>query len=97
LPLRIACLQARDVLWPVAKLRIGLGDHLIGAAEAIEVIDVKRPEVNLQGLEHIRERHALRFGLRPVNVCVKLWHIDLVTREHSSESRCLPRFADQFL
>ena len=39
--------------------RVGLGDDLVSAAEAVEIVDVKRAEINLHRLEEILQRHAL--------------------------------------
>ena len=39
-----------------AERRVGLHDHLVGAAEAVEVVDVERAEVDLHGLEDVGQR-----------------------------------------
>ena len=36
-----------------AELRVRLRDHLIGAAEAVEVVDVERPQIHLHGVEDV--------------------------------------------
>ena len=47
-PLRVADPQAVDVVFLVAEPRFRLGDHLPGSAEEIEIVDVKRAEIDLQ-------------------------------------------------
>ena len=68
-------MQPLDVLDLVAELRIGLHDHLPGAAEAIEVVDVPRAQVRLQGVEHFAQADALRHALLAVDVDVQLRRI----------------------
>ena len=72
LPLDVADLQLADLLHLVAEAGVGLDDHLPGAAEAIEVVDVQRAEAGLQGVEDGRQRHAHRHALEPVDVGVEL-------------------------
>ena len=56
---------------------IGLGGHLVSAAKSVEVVDVKRAEVNLKRLEHIRQADTLTFRLRTVDNHIKLRRIDV--------------------
>ena len=42
----------------VRNVGVGLDVHLPGAAEAVEVVDVERAEVDLQRVEDVVERHA---------------------------------------
>ena len=97
MPLRVARLEPRDVLGSPAERRVGLRDDLIRAAEAVEIVHIKRTQINLHRFEYIRERHPLRFGLHAVHVRVELRHIDLITRECAGESGRLPGLADNFL
>ena len=57
--------------------RIGLCDHLIGAAETVEVVDVQRAEINLHRVENAGDRNAQLLGARAVEIDEKLWHVDL--------------------
>ena len=58
------------------RLRI----HAVGAAEAIEVIDVDRTQVGLQRVEHARQRHALALRLDAIHVREQLRHAVLERR-----------------
>ncbi len=55
-----------------AKGRVGLRGDVIGAAKEIEIVDVKRAEIDLKRVKDIGQRHAHGFGLEPVHVQVKL-------------------------
>ena len=57
-PARVPHPQPADVVLLVAVLRLGLGDHLPGSAEEVEVVDVERAQVDLQRLRR-------RPGARP--------------------------------
>ena len=48
LPVQVADLQPLDVLDLVPKLVVALDDHLPGAAEEVEIIDIDRAQVDLQ-------------------------------------------------
>ncbi len=48
----------------MSRLRV----DLVGAAEAVEVVDVQRAEVDLHRLEQVGERHALRLRLVAIDV-----------------------------
>ena len=50
---RVADLEQLDFVGMVAELAAGLGDHLPGPAEAVEVVDVQRAEIDLQRGEHV--------------------------------------------
>ena len=50
---RVPHLELRDVLGRGAERRVGLRDHLVGAAELVEVVHVRRAEVDLQRLEQV--------------------------------------------
>ena len=62
----VADLQLLDVLDLVAELGVGLDDHLPGAAEEVEVVDVQRAQVDLQGVVGVAPaaRPASCTGLR---------------------------------
>ena len=73
------------------------GRDLEGAAEAVEVVDVQRAEVDLHRLEQVRELHALRLRLVAVDVGAHLRRADLEAREHVRERRRGPRGRDDLL
>ena len=62
-PLVVADLELLEVLDLLAEVCVGLHVDLPGAAEAVEVVDVERAEVDLQRVEHLVHRHAHRLGL----------------------------------
>ncbi len=51
----VAGAQLADVLDPIAKRGVGLGEHLVGTAEAAEVVDVHRAQIHLQGFEQVSQ------------------------------------------
>ena len=55
-----------------AEGRVGLGDHVLGAAEVVEVVDVEAAEVDLQRLEDIGDGDVFLLGLDAVDVGVEL-------------------------
>src|SRR5439155_14995532 len=70
---------------------------LISATEAVEVIHVKRAEINLHGLKKVLQRHALRLGFEPIDVRVELRHVDREGGEQSRKAGGLIAFAQQRL
>ena len=58
-------------------VRVGLGRDFVGAAKPVEVVDVQRPQIDLQRLEHIRQAHALALDLGAVDVDIQLRRIDV--------------------
>ena len=69
---RIARFQFQNIPCFTPEWRIGLGRDLIGASKQIEVIDVKRSEINLQRVEKLAQRDAHRLCFGPINVHRKL-------------------------
>ena len=57
-PLRIADLEAADVVGVHAEGGVGLDVHLPGAAELVEVVDVQPAQVDLQRVEDFAQRHV---------------------------------------
>ena len=55
----------------LAEVRVGLDVHLPGPAELVEVVDVVRAEVDLQGVEDVADLHAQGHALGPVDVQVE--------------------------
>ena len=54
---------------------VRLRDHLVGAAEAVEVVHVERAEIDLHRLEHVGERDAVLLRLDAIHVGVDLRHV----------------------
>src|ERR1043166_5744561 len=80
-----------------AELRIGLSHHLESASEPIEVVHIKRTEIDLHRLEQVLQRHALSFGFYTINFRVELRYVDGERREQSAEPWRLIAFVDQRL
>ncbi len=58
-----ADLQVQDIGAVLAEGRFGLGRDLVGAAEQVEVVDVDRAEIDVQGAVDVRGLHAEQLGL----------------------------------
>ena len=61
-------LQLPDLRFVLAERRVGLGEDLIGMVQIVEIVDVARPQIGLQGVEHRAVRHAEILGLDPVYI-----------------------------
>ena len=87
-PSALRVLQPQDVLGFDAERRVGLGDHLVGAAEPVEVVDVERAEIDLHGVEHVSAsaRPAACALVRSM-IGIELRHVDLVAGEHAGQLR----------
>ena len=59
---RVARLEIGDVAYVLAIGAVGLRRHPIGAAEIVELVDVGRTEIDLEGLEHAVGRDAQHLG-----------------------------------
>ncbi len=70
-------------------LGLCLHGDLKRATEAIEVVHVQRTEVGLHGLEHVRDRHASRFGLGAIQIREQLRHVHLIAGEEAGKLRRL--------
>ena len=64
----VANLELLDVLDLLAELGVGLDVHLPGAAEAVEIVDVERAEVDLERVEDFGHGDAHGLGLVAVDV-----------------------------
>ena len=93
----VARFESRDVLGVRAELRVRLRDDFVGAAKTVEIIDVKRAEINLHRLEKIVERDAFGLRLLAVNIRVELRHVDGEARKCPVESGRRVTFADDVL
>ena len=78
-----------------AEARVGLGNHLEGPAEPVEVVHVERAKIYLHGLEQILQGHAFGFGLGAVNLGVELRDVDGERGEKAAETGCLIPFAHE--
>src|SRR6516162_1271178 len=67
---RVADLQAGNVLRRPPELAVGLDDDLVSSAEIVEVVDVLRTKINLQGAEYISRREADFFGFQATDIGV---------------------------
>ncbi len=74
-----------------AELRIRLRHDLVGATEAVEVVDVQGAQIHLQCLEHIRQLDVLLLHLDAIDVHVELRDVDLVAAELTCQRRVLVR------
>ena len=63
-----SCGQVVDLL---AEVGLSLHVDLPGAAEPVEVVDVERAQVDLQGVEQLGDRDARQLGLVAVDVEVE--------------------------
>ena len=71
----------------LAEIAVGLRVHAPGATEQVEVVDVGRAEIDLQRLEQVRQRHALRLRLDAIDLQVELRHVGLVAGERKAHAR----------
>ncbi len=51
-----------------AEVLVGLGAHLVDAAEGVEVVDIGRAEIDLQRLEDVGDRHVEHARLGAVDL-----------------------------
>ena len=70
---RCADVEAVDSVWIPAILRLRLHDHAPGAAEPVEIVDVKATEKSLKPVVHIRDGNTER-------LCLIVIEVDAVTR-----------------
>ncbi len=83
----VAHLELLDVLDRLAEDVPGLHVDLPGSAEAVEVVDVVRPEVGLQRRADVVDRHAAVLGLRAVDDQLHPGRVGPETGEHTLQSR----------
>jgi hypothetical protein len=89
--------QAVDIVLGQAEALVGLGAHLVDAAEGIVVVDEGRAEIDLQGLEDIGDRHVEDLGLLPVDIEEDLRRAGGEGGEHARQLLVLPRRAHQLV
>src|SRR6266478_2913120 len=92
-----AGLEAADILGAQAKAGLRLCVDLVGAAEAVEVIDVQGAQIHLHGVEEVLHIDAGGLELLAIHVDLNLRNIDLETREQPSQLRALPRLGQHIL
>ena len=77
LPGGIADLQFADVILVAAELLVRLDHDLVSAPEAVEVVHIKRAEIDLEGGVELLQIDALGLGFDLVHIGEELGHIDL--------------------
>ncbi len=92
-----ADLQVTDVFRTGAIGRVGLDPDAVGAAEAVEVVDILRPQIDLHGLEDIADRDAKLAGAGAVDIGEDLRDIDLVRGVDAGQFLGLVGLGDQGL
>ena len=85
-PGAVASLKAGDVVGGVAKLGLGHGEDLVGAAEEVEVVHVHRAEGDLECLVDVGERDAEVFRSGAVDVHVELRGVGPEAGEHGGKA-----------
>ena len=93
----VACLQIDNVVNVVAERRVGLRRHPVSPAEIVEVVDIGRAEIDLQGLEHPAGRDFEHLGAHPVDIGVDLGRARIEQREDADEARGLIGGGDEVL
>ena len=79
------------------KLRGRLDVDLPRSAELVEVVDVVRAQIDLEGVEHIAQRHSQRHALGPIDLQVQPGRLGAGTGEQSLQTRRLVSFFDHFV
>ena len=75
---------------------LGGHQHLPGASELVEVVDVVGTERCRQRVEQVVERHAQRLGFFPIHVHVQLRHAGTPQSLHASKLRILVGGREEF-
>ena len=94
---RVARFQPRDVLRVLPETAVGLRDHLVGAAEIVEVVDILRAEIDLQRVEDVGRRQPDLLGLLAIDIGVDRRRARAEQREYAGEARILVGGGDQRL
>ncbi len=92
-----AYLQAADIFGMGAELRICLHTHAVCPPEGVEVVDIKRAQIDLQRLEDVADRNTQLLGLGAVEIGEELRHVDLEAGEDACQFRCLVCLGDDRL
>ena len=84
----LSCLQVVDLL---AEVGVALDVHLPGAAEAVEVVDVERAEVDLQRVEDLgRSTRPCVLACVAVDVQVQPGRVGPEAGEQALQARVVP-------
>src|ERR1700741_4355367 len=75
LVLRISSVEPADLIRLRSKIAVSLNVYLIGAAEKIEVVDIKSAKIGLQGVEDVRDRHLEPLHFCPVDIDKELGYL----------------------
>ena len=82
-------MQLADVRGSLAERRVGLRNDPVHAPEHVEVVDINRTEIGLQGIEKIGQRNPLSLGLNPVDLHFELRDIGLIGANRIRHARRL--------
>jgi hypothetical protein len=93
----IAGAQPRQIGALFAERQVGLRGDVIGAAEQVEVVDVGRAEIGLDGFVDVRNRHAEFLRLDAIDIDEHLRRIGGEGREHLRQAGRLARGGDKFV
>ena len=89
--------QLLDVAGLEPEAAVGLDVGLVALVEQVELVDVARAGVGLQGREHVADRHAQALGLGPVDVDEDLRHVVAERGVDRGDARLAARGLDQRL
>ena len=93
----VSNLELGDVIGSRSIRSIRLRDHLVGATELVEVVDVLGAEIDLQRREQIGEPDAELLGLVAIDIGEELGNVDLEARELTAQLGTLVGPADELL
>ena len=77
------------------ELAVGLDEDLVSSAEIVEVVDVLRTKIDLQGGEYISRHEADFFGFQAIDIGVDRRRPGVEQREDSSKVGVFVRRVDQ--
>ena len=73
----VAHADVENVLGVVAELARSLRDHAVGAAQYVEIVDVERAEIDLQGREYVRDVDAEQLRLGAIDIEIDFRRVGL--------------------
>ena len=97
LALGIAGLVIGDLGELLAEGAVGLDQHLIGAAQIVELVDIGGAEIDLEGLEDLIRRHPQHLGPYPVDIGIDIGRVGIEHREDAGELGLLVAGGDHVL
>ena len=89
---QISCPKVTDVFRLQPIRRFCLHIHLIRSAKTVEVVDIKRTQVNLHGVKNVAERNSVGLRFFAVHMRIDLRHVNVEAGKHSDHPRCLIAF-----